>query len=86
MHQVYILYSKRKDSYYIGSTGVGAVLRLQRHNEGWTRSTKPGIPWSLKYIRSFDSKSEALKWEKHIKKQKSRVFIERLVVSEENEL
>ena len=85
MHQSYILYSQSKDRYYIGSTSVGVELRLKRHNEGWTKSTKSGIPWELKYAKGFGSKSEALKWEKFIKKQKSRLFIQTLISSDENE-
>ena len=84
-HQTYIISSQTKNRYYIGSTSVGPDLRLQRHNDGWTRSTKSGAPWILKYLKNFDSKSEALKWERFIKKQKSRVFIEKLINSDENE-
>lgn len=61
MYQTYIIYSTLKDRYYIGSTGVGVEKRLERHNEGWTRSTKSGAPWALKYYLSFESKTEALK-------------------------
>ena len=84
-HQTYIIYSKTSDRYYIGSTSVGIDLRLERHNQGCTKSTKPGLPWVLKYVKSFDSKSGALKWERFIKKQKSRIFIEKLILSDENE-
>ncbi len=86
MHQVYILYSTSIDKYYAGSTSVGVELRLKRHNEGWTKSIRAGIPWALKYVKSFESKSEALSKERFIKKQKSRKFIEGLISSEENEL
>ena len=86
MYQVYIIYSESRDQYYKGSTGVGVKLRVQRHNDGWTRSTKSGVPWVLKYYISFKEKSEALKWENHLKKQKSREFIEGLINSKENEL
>ncbi|HET8866587.1 MAG TPA: GIY-YIG nuclease family protein [Gracilimonas sp.] len=85
MHQTYIIYSAGTDTYYVGSTSVGVEKRLERHNEGWSRSTKFGRPWVIKYIKSFDTKSEALKWENHIKRQKSRVYIEELINSEENE-
>ncbi|SMO76675.1 GIY-YIG nuclease family protein [Fodinibius sediminis] len=86
MFYTYIIYSKTRDQYYTGSTSVEVELRLKRHNEGWTRSTKAGIPWELKYYRSFSEKSEALKWEYAVKRQKSRAFIERLIASPENEI
>lgn len=85
MYQTYILYSKSTDQYYTGHTSVGVDVRLQHHNDGWTRSTKNGIPWRLCYYMSFNSKTEAIKKEKFIKRQKSRVFIEKLIISEENE-
>ena len=86
MYWGYIIYSKSKDRFYVGSTGAGPEIRLLRHNEGWTRSTKACIPWELKFVKSFDSKTDALQWERMLKKIKSRVFIESLILSEENEL
>lgn len=86
MYWGYIIYSKSKDRFYVGSTGVGPEIRLLRHNEDWTRSTKAGIPWELKFIQTFENKSEALTWERMVKKQKSRVSIGALITSKENEL
>jgi predicted GIY-YIG superfamily endonuclease len=40
----------------------------------------------LKYVRSFETKAEALQWERHIKRQKSRAFIEQLILCDENEI
>lgn len=85
MYQTYILYSSKADTYYTGSTGVGVEKRLERHNEGWSRSTKSGIPWVLKHVQGFDSKTEAPQRVKHIKRQKSRANIEEQIHSEENE-
>ncbi len=85
MHQVYIIFSASKDRYYIGSTSVGIKTRLKRHNEGWTRSTRSGTPWELKFVCSYSTKSEALSRERFIKNQKGRAFIEMLINSEENE-
>ena len=82
MYYVYILYSKRRDRYYTGFTANDLEWRLQRHNLGWTRSTKSGIPWKLMYYETYKTKSEALKREKQIKRQKSRVYIESLINGE----
>ncbi|WP_428235106.1 GIY-YIG nuclease family protein [Gracilimonas sp.] len=71
MHQTYIIYSENRDRYYIGSTSVGVAKRVERHNAGWSRSTKSGIPWVIKYVETFATKLEALAKERHIKKQKS---------------
>lgn len=86
MYHTYIIYSKSKNRYYVGYTSIGVNKRVERHNMGWSQSTKMGIPWVLKYFKSFDNKSDAIKWENFIKRQKSRSFIERLIASGENEL
>jgi putative endonuclease len=85
MFHTYIIYSASTDRYYTGHTSVGVGKRLQRHNNGWKRSTKAGIPWELRYYKSFEEKSLAIKWEGFIKEQKSRSFIQRLIDSDENE-
>ncbi len=85
MHYTYIIYSETKDRYYTGSTSVGVEKRVERHNSGWSRSTKSGIPWKVEYTKSFEVKTDALKWERYIKRQKSRSFIESLIESVENE-
>ena len=78
MFTVYILYSKSIDRYYVGYT-ENLELRLQRHNSGWGKYSKRGIPWALVYSESFSSKSEAIKREKEIKLKKSRKYIEYLI-------
>ena len=79
MFETYIIYSEQIDRYYTGYTSVGVEKRLARHNKGASPSTQSGIPWKIKYVKSFSSKSEALKWENTIKRQKSRDFIEKLI-------
>ncbi|MCF8413149.1 MAG: GIY-YIG nuclease family protein, partial [Melioribacteraceae bacterium] len=54
-------------------------LRLERHNAGWGKFSKKGFPWEFVYFEKFDSKSDALKRENEIKKQKSRLYILRLI-------
>ncbi|MCW9707122.1 GIY-YIG nuclease family protein [Fodinibius salsisoli] len=85
MFYTYIIYSPSIDQYYTGYTSHTVEERLRRHNAGSSSSTKAGIPWTIKYVKSFEAKSEAIKWENFIKRQKSRRFIERLIHSEENE-
>ena len=78
MWYVYIIYSESIDRYYVGSTS-NIELRLERHNAGWGRYTKRGIPWVLKYKEEFETKSEAIKRENEIKRMKSRIYIEELI-------
>ncbi|MCF7920970.1 MAG: GIY-YIG nuclease family protein [Candidatus Cloacimonetes bacterium] len=80
MCYTYILYSESTDRFYIGSCS-DIELRLQRHNDGWSRSTKHGRPWTIVYYEEYRTKSEALKRENEIKKKKSRKYIEYLINS-----
>ena len=75
---VYILYSRTKDRYYIGSCS-DVEERLKRHNAGATSSTRNGRPWEMVYQENFENKTLALRRENYIKKMKSRDFIKGLI-------
>ena len=75
---VYIIYSDSIDRYYVGQT-EDLAKRLNDHQTGHSKYTKTGKPWVLKWSRSFPTRSEAVKEETRIKKQKSRLFIESLI-------
>jgi putative endonuclease len=81
MAYVYILYSEKIDSYYVGSCNE-LIERLRRHNAGHSISTRKGIPWKVAYKKEFESKSDAMKEEYRIKSQKSRKYLERLIAGE----
>jgi len=78
MYCTYILFSKKLDRYYVGSTN-NLERRLDEHNSGQTKSTKSGKPWELVFNKNFNTKSESIKFEIRIKKMKSKKFIERLI-------
>ena len=78
MYFVYIIYSEKRDRYYIGYTS-DIASRLAKHNSGATTSTKSGRPWILSYKEEYSEKREAIKREKEIKKQKSRKYLENLI-------
>jgi putative endonuclease len=78
MYYTYILYSERKDKYYIGYTH-NLSSRLERHNSGRSRFTKSGIPWIIVYYEEYETKSEAMRREYELKKQKSRKYIINLI-------
>ena len=82
---VYILYSVSVDRYYVGQTS-NLNDRLQRHNQGRSKYTKSGIPWTLKYKESFETRSEAMAREKEIKGSESRTQLARIIHSSRNEL
>ena len=74
----YILYSEKIDKYYVGVT-EDLSLRLERHNMGWGKFTRKGIPWKIVYYEEHGSKTEAIKREREIKKKKSRKYIEEII-------
>jgi putative endonuclease len=75
---VYILYSAKIDRYYIGTT-EDLQWRLERHNNGWGKYTKRGIPWTIVYFEQFKNKSDAFKREREIKNKKSKKYIEDII-------
>jgi len=77
---VYILYSEKIDKYYIGYTS-DLTQRLDFHNSIEKNKiwSKRGIPWNLVFSHQANSKSDALKLEKFIKRQKSRSFVQRII-------
>jgi len=81
-YSVYILYSKSSDKYYIGHTG-DVEKRLNQHNSGYSKSTKSGIPWILKYEYSYSSRSCAVNRENEIKMKKSRKYIQWIIENAE---
>lgn len=74
----YIIKSKVANRYYIGETD-NLERRITLHNEGNSISTKAYIPWELVYFEKFATKTEALRREKHLKKMKSKKYIEWLI-------
>jgi putative endonuclease len=76
---VYIIFSKALDKYYIGYT-EDLELRLKQHNNGFYKDsyTKLTNDWSMFHCIECSSKTQAIRVEAHIKKMKSRVYIENL--------
>ncbi len=81
-HFVYIIQSMVDGTYYVGHSH-DPYLRLTHHNDGWTQSTKAKRPWKLVYTKPHNSKGNAMKREREIKRMKSRSYIERLIAGAE---
>lgn len=79
---VYIIQSKVDGSYYKGFT-EDPQIRLTRHNNGETQSTKTKSPWKFVYLEQLPTKRDALVREKVLKKY-SREQIVQLVQSARN--
>ena len=52
--------------------------RLDQHNKGYNRTTKPYRPFKSVYLKEFDSRLEARQHEKYLKTSKGRDFIKTL--------
>jgi putative endonuclease len=74
-NEVYILYSKKLDGYYVGQTN-NIERRLKVHNTGGKKYTSRGIPWILVKSYKCNSRSEAVRLEMKIKKRGIKRFIE----------
>ena len=81
MYTVYIIQSKINGKYYIGHSS-NIDKRLSEHHSGLTKSTKRYMPRELVYTRDFPLKSFAQHIELKIKKMKSRIFIEKLIIGQ----
>jgi len=77
---VYILYSEKFNKTYTGFTS-NLIQRFKSHNfletKGYTLKFRP---WEVIYVDFFDSKSEAMKREKFLKKGVGREFIKNLIL------
>jgi putative endonuclease len=80
MHYTYILFSKSKNKYYIGATS-NLVERIRKHNSNHAGFTGKVNDWELVYSEEFDTIINAQAREKQIKNWKSRIMIEKLIIT-----
>lgn len=73
----YILFSESHRRHYTGSCDE-LKKRVKRHNESKVRSTKFGVPWTLKWFCELPTRSEARKLELKIKKRGAARFMDDL--------
>jgi putative endonuclease len=78
--QVYILLSRSLNKYYTGATQRKFDLRLQEHLSKYFEDafTKIVDDWTVFLVIECDTMTQALLIEKHIKKMKSKKYIENL--------
>ena len=75
---VYILQSVEDKSFYIGFTS-NMKQRLEYHNSGKSRYTSRKMPWIIVYEELYDTRSEAMKRERFLKKQRNKEFYQLLI-------
>lgn len=82
MFFVYIIYCKTADIFYVGSSDDYERRLVEHNNHEKNKFTSKFDFWELKLVLAFNSRAEAMKMEKFIKKQKSKLFIEKLILGE----
>jgi putative endonuclease len=80
MYTTYILLSKSLNKFYTGQT-EDLERRLEEHSRGKIPFMKSGIPWVLIYSKTFESRAEATRLEKQIKKRGAARFLNDLGIS-----
>ncbi len=75
----YILNSLKNNSYYIGQTN-NIDRRLVDHNRGKDHSSKIGMPWKIVFLKEFENRKDAVRYEKYLKSLKSRKSLEKFIV------
>ena len=80
MAWVYILYSSKRDIFYIGATESSPEERLKKHVEKYYPGnfTTTTNDWELFYRLECENMHQALLIEKHIKKMKSRKYLDNI--------
>ena len=72
---VYVLKSVSSGKHYTGQT-MDVQRRIIEHNEGTLgKFTKNKGPWNLIFSKEFDSRAEAMRYEKYLKSGVGRDFL-----------
>ncbi len=71
MFYIYIIYSKKLNKKYIGYC-ENLKNRVKEHNNGESKFTSRGVPWSLVYYQVFLSEADARNEERFLKSGKGR--------------
>ena len=77
MYLSYVIYSKSHNRFYKGHCR-NLKVRINEHNSGSTKSTKPFIPWIIYYFEEFKTENESIKREKYFKTAAGRRFLKKI--------
>ena len=80
MYYIYILYSESSDRFYIGFSQDPWERVIEHNNDPRNTYTSKHRPWELVTVFSVgENRSDAIIFEKWIKKQKSKTLIQKLI-------
>ena len=77
VYYVYAISSLSVNYIYIGISN-NVERRLEEHNKGYNRTTKPYRPFKLIYIEKFETREEARVKEKYLKGGSGKKFLKSL--------
>ena len=79
---IYIIYSKKLDRYYVGTTD-DVLKRMGENNSGFYSEayTVKRVPWVLSLSFECESSETAYGIEKFLKRMKSRIFLKKVIVN-----
>ncbi len=73
MYYAYIIESTVSGRWYYGST-EDVPARVKRHQEGRSKATKGRGPWKLVATKAFDTRAEAMAFERKLKAAKNKAY------------
>lgn len=73
MYYVYILWSSKSKNFYFGYA-ENLKKRLNEHNKGLSKATKPYRPWNLVFYSAFKNKKLAKDFERYLKSGSGKAF------------
>ncbi len=82
MIYVYAIKSKLRNYIYVGLT-ADVERRVQQHNLGYERTTKPYVPFEIIYTEVFTTRQEARSREKYLKTTSGKRFLRTLLYNKE---
>ena len=74
MYYTYIIESETTKSWYYGHS-ENVKRRLDDHNQNRNKSTSNKGPWKLIFVRSFETKLEANRFELLLKKLRNKNYV-----------
>jgi putative endonuclease len=75
MFYVYIIQSETTNKWYYGFTERIPMERLEEHNGNHHHFTANKGPWKLIFLRCFENKKDALRFERKLKSLRNKEFI-----------
>ena len=84
MHKVYIIQNQEGILYKGYSDNI--IQRVEAHNNDLSNYTAGKGPWKLVFVKSFTLKTQALKFEKMLKRQNHKYLYWIINESDHNEL